>query len=108
MAGVSRRRRPLDTFQPHSCAQAESLAEYGGVRGGQAGRALSISWSASRKWRARRDKKDGSSMTGNRIAIIVALIVVVLVAAAAFLYFWQIPAPQQQVERTLPDDRFPH
>lgn len=47
-------------------------------------------------------------MTGNRIAIIIALIVVVLVAAAAFLYFWQIPAPQQQVERTLPDDRFPH
>ncbi len=47
-------------------------------------------------------------MTGNRIAIVIALVVAVVAAAAAFLYFWEIPAPRQQVEQTLPDDRFPH
>jgi len=41
------------------------------------------------------------------LKIVLALIVVVVIGAAAFLSTWDIPAPNQQVEKVIPDDRFP-
>ena len=41
------------------------------------------------------------------LKIIVALVVVVLVGGAAFLATWDIPAPDQKIEKVIPDDRFP-
>ena len=41
------------------------------------------------------------------LKFIMALIVVVLVGGAVFLATWEIPAPNQQVEKVIPDDRFP-
>ncbi len=41
------------------------------------------------------------------LKFIVALVVVVLVAGAVFLATWDIPAPNQQIEKVIPDDRFP-
>jgi len=38
---------------------------------------------------------------------LVVVIVVVLVAGAVFLASWEIPPPNQQVEKVIPDDRFP-
>lgn len=35
------------------------------------------------------------------------LIVVILVGGSVFLATWDIPAPTQQVEKVLPDERFP-
>jgi hypothetical protein len=35
------------------------------------------------------------------------LILVLLVGGAVFLATWDIPAPTQQVEKVLPDERFP-
>lgn len=35
------------------------------------------------------------------------LILVILVGGAVFLATWDIPAPTQQVEKVLPDERFP-
>lgn len=39
--------------------------------------------------------------------ILLVLIVGIFAASAIFLWSWDIPAPQQKVEKTLPDDRFP-
>ncbi|WP_201155060.1 hypothetical protein [Rhodothalassium salexigens] len=36
-----------------------------------------------------------------------AAALIALVGAALFLYTWDIPAPSQEIEKTLPDDRFP-
>ena len=41
------------------------------------------------------------------LKILVAVIVVVVVGGAVFLSTWDIPAPNQQVEKVIPDDRFP-
>jgi hypothetical protein len=41
------------------------------------------------------------------LKILIALIAVVVIAGAAFLSTWDIPAPNQQVEKVIPDDRFP-
>jgi hypothetical protein len=46
-------------------------------------------------------------MGGKVLKIVVALIVVVLIGGAAFLATWDIPAPNQQIEKVIPDDRFP-
>lgn len=35
------------------------------------------------------------------------LIVLILAGGAVFLATWDIPAPTQQVEKVLPDNRFP-
>lgn len=41
--------------------------------------------------------------------MILSLIVLAgLGVGAIFLLTWDIPAPQERVERTLPDDRFPN
>lgn len=42
------------------------------------------------------------------LKFLIALIVVVLVGGAVFLATWEIPPPHQQVEKVIPDDRFPH
>lgn len=36
--------------------------------------------------------------------VIIMLTTLVIVAGAAFLYMWDIPAPQEHVEQTLPVD----
>ena len=36
-----------------------------------------------------------------------AIGVLLVLGLAGFLYTWDIPAPTQKVEKTLPDDRFP-
>jgi hypothetical protein len=33
--------------------------------------------------------------------------VIAVVAGGAFLATWEIPAPSEQVEKTIPNDRFP-
>lgn len=38
---------------------------------------------------------------------ILALVAIILVGGAVFLATWDIPAPTQQVEKTIPNDRFP-
>ncbi len=40
------------------------------------------------------------------LKILIALIVVLVIGGAAFLSTWDIPAPNQQVEKVMPDDRF--
>ncbi|GIX17523.1 MAG: hypothetical protein KatS3mg119_1709 [Rhodothalassiaceae bacterium] len=47
-------------------------------------------------------------MAGRRAVIILVLVLAAVLAGALFLYFWDIPAPQQMVEKTIPDDRLPH
>ncbi len=37
----------------------------------------------------------------------ILLILVLVVGGAVFLATWDIPAPTRQVEKTLPDSRFP-
>ena len=39
--------------------------------------------------------------------IVGILIVIVVVAGGVFLATWDIPAPSHQVEKTIPNDRFP-
>ncbi|MFQ5764702.1 MAG: hypothetical protein ACE5GT_07230 [Rhodospirillales bacterium] len=39
--------------------------------------------------------------------VVFLLLVVLLAGGAAFLATWDIPAPVKQVERVLPDARFP-
>ena len=39
--------------------------------------------------------------------IVVAAVVVLLAAGAAVLAVWDVPAPNQPIERVLPDARFP-
>lgn len=39
--------------------------------------------------------------------IIISLVIVVLLGGFGFLAIWEIPAPQQQIEKVLPDERFP-
>ena len=41
------------------------------------------------------------------LRIILAVVAVVLIGGAVFLATWDIPAPSRQVEKTLPNDRFP-
>lgn len=41
------------------------------------------------------------------LRIILVVVVVILVGGAVFLATWDIPAPSRQVEKTLPNDRFP-
>ncbi len=41
------------------------------------------------------------------LKILISLIVVVVIAGAVFLSTWDIPAPNQQIEKVIPDDRFP-
>lgn len=40
-------------------------------------------------------------------SVILILLLLVIGGAAAFLATWDIPAPSVQVEKVLPDDRFP-
>lgn len=37
---------------------------------------------------------------------ILALVVILLVGGAVFLATWEIPAPSEQIEKTIPNDRF--
>lgn len=39
--------------------------------------------------------------------LIIVLILAVIIGGGAFLATWEIPAPVTEVERVLPDDRFP-
>ena len=41
-------------------------------------------------------------------SLFLILFLLVVAGGAAFLATWDIPAPTAQVERVLPDDRFPH
>lgn len=38
---------------------------------------------------------------------ILVIIVLAVVAGGVFLATWDIPAPSEQVEKTIPNDRFP-
>ncbi|MEQ8164721.1 MAG: hypothetical protein RIC93_01450 [Alphaproteobacteria bacterium] len=44
---------------------------------------------------------------GKLTVSVVVLVLIVLVGGFVFLSTWDIPAPTRQVEKTLPDDRFP-
>ena len=39
--------------------------------------------------------------------LIFVLIIAILVGGGAFLVTWDIPAPSEKTERTIPDDKFP-
>lgn len=39
--------------------------------------------------------------------VLIVILLTALVGGAAYLMFWDIPAPRQPVEVTVPDDRFP-
>ncbi len=41
------------------------------------------------------------------IAVLVLLLVVAIAGGVVFLATWDIPPPQQGVEKVLPNDRFP-
>lgn len=41
------------------------------------------------------------------LRILLLVVAVVLIGGAVFLATWDIPAPSRQVEKTLPNDRFP-
>ena len=45
---------------------------------------------------------------GKLVLIGVALVAVIIAGGIGFLMVWDIPAPQQHVERVIPDARFPH
>lgn len=47
-------------------------------------------------------------MRNRGLAILLLLLAILLLGGAIFLYFWDIPAPQQVVEKTIPDDQLPH
>ena len=38
---------------------------------------------------------------------VMSLLVIALVAGGVFLMTWEIPPPSKQVEKVIPDDRFP-
>jgi hypothetical protein len=38
---------------------------------------------------------------------ILLLVLLVVVAGGAFLFTWEIPAPERQVEKVISNDRFP-
>ena len=44
---------------------------------------------------------------GTMSKILVGTVVLVVVGIATFLVLWDIPAPIANVERVIPDDRFP-
>lgn len=43
----------------------------------------------------------------NLTRILVAMVIVIVLGGGAFLAMWNIPAPVAEVEKVLPDDRFP-
>lgn len=40
--------------------------------------------------------------------VVILLIAIIVIAGAVLLATWEIPAPSQQIEKVLPDDRFPN
>jgi hypothetical protein len=44
---------------------------------------------------------------GKYVLIGIALVAVMVAGGVGFLMVWDIPAPQQHVERVIPDARFP-
>jgi flagellar basal body-associated protein FliL len=44
---------------------------------------------------------------GKLAIIAIAVVVVILVAGGVFLAVWDIPAPKSQVEKVIPDAKFP-
>jgi hypothetical protein len=42
-----------------------------------------------------------------KLILILALLVIVIVAGGLFAVTWDIPPPTTQVEKTIPDERFP-
>ena len=41
------------------------------------------------------------------LRILLLVVLVILIGGGVFLATWDIPAPSRQVEKTLPNDRFP-
>ncbi len=41
------------------------------------------------------------------LKFVAIVLVIAVVSGGAFLATWEIPAPSEQVERTIPNDRFP-
>lgn len=39
--------------------------------------------------------------------ILAAIFLIAIIAGGVFLATWDIPAPSEQVEKTIPNDRFP-
>lgn len=54
-----------------------------------------------------RSSQSGSGVAGRLALILVALVLLILVGGAAYLATRSIPAPEQGVEKVIPDDRFP-
>ena len=44
---------------------------------------------------------------GKVVLVLLAVVVLAVVGGLAWLAFWDIPAPNQPIERVLPDARFP-
>ncbi len=44
---------------------------------------------------------------GRLVGAIVAVVILVVAGGAVFLANWEIPAPSQPIEKTIPNDRFP-
>ena len=44
---------------------------------------------------------------GKVVLVLLAVVVVAVVGGLAWLAFWDIPAPNQPIERVIPDARFP-
>ena len=44
---------------------------------------------------------------GKLVGAVVGLVILVVAGGAVFLANWDIPAPLQSIEKTIPNDRFP-
>jgi len=44
---------------------------------------------------------------GKVVLVLLAVVVVAVIGGLAWLAFWDIPAPNQPIERVIPDARFP-
>ena len=44
---------------------------------------------------------------GKVVLVLLAVLVVAVIGGLAWLAFWDIPAPNQPIERVIPDARFP-
>ncbi len=68
---------------------------------------ITLDWRTSQRGDINDPDIDGSDVMKKLWLVVTAVILLGLVAAGIFLITWDIPAPSERVERTLPDDDFP-